>query len=143
MAFGSSAIFFGQLLLAIASASTVQITLLVNTSRVISATSSVSFGCVGIDWWPRTKCDYGRCSWDEASMLNLDLENVKLQKAVQAPADVVSIRCIPCMQLGRLLRSQPRSSLHIRPRRRFHVLRGRGRASYCGCFLWPACRNYS
>ena len=84
MAFGSSAIFFGQLLLAIASASTVQTTLLVNTSRVISATSSVSFGCVGIDWWPRTKCDYGRCSWDEASMLNLDLENVKLQKAVQA-----------------------------------------------------------
>ena len=84
MAYGNSAIFFGQLLLAVASASTVQTTVLVNTSRVLSATSSISFGCVGIDWWPRTKCDYGRCSWDEASMLNLDLENVKLQNAVQA-----------------------------------------------------------
>ena len=58
--------------------------MLVNTTIVVSATSSVSFGCVGIDWWPSTKCDYGRCSWGEASMLNLDLQNIKLQKAVQA-----------------------------------------------------------
>jgi len=29
------------------------------------------FVCATIDWWPPQKCDWGRCSWVHASLLNL------------------------------------------------------------------------
>ncbi|GMP60251.1 hypothetical protein CsSME_00023191 [Camellia sinensis var. sinensis] len=37
---------------------------------VIGRTDS-DFICTTLDWWPPEKCDYGTCSWEHASLLNL------------------------------------------------------------------------
>ncbi|KAL9281179.1 Heparanase-like protein 3 [Arabidopsis thaliana] len=52
--------------------------------RAAVGTIDEDFICATLDWWPPEKCDYGSCSWDHASILNLDLNNVILQKAIKA-----------------------------------------------------------
>ena len=46
-------------------------------ARVVSS----RFVCATLDWWPRDKCDYKRCPWRGASMLeaNLDATNPQPQ----------------------------------------------------------------
>ncbi|KAL4184371.1 hypothetical protein AMTRI_Chr10g225300 [Amborella trichopoda] len=43
-----------------------------------------NFVCATLDWWPSDKCNYGECPWIEAGILNLDLENPNLGKAIKA-----------------------------------------------------------
>ncbi|KAF4373109.1 hypothetical protein F8388_019291 [Cannabis sativa] len=58
-------------------------TVYINGSSAIGRIDD-DFVCVTLDWWPPHKCDYGTCSWGNASLLNLDLTNPILQNAVQA-----------------------------------------------------------
>ena len=45
-------------------------TVFVNGTASIGKTDD-NFICATIDWWPPEKCDYGKCSWGRASLLNL------------------------------------------------------------------------
>lgn len=52
------------------SSNTVEGSVYINGTNVIGLTDS-DFICATLDWWPPEKCDYGTCSWDHASLLNL------------------------------------------------------------------------
>ncbi|KAF7827997.1 heparanase-like protein 2 [Senna tora] len=43
-----------------------------------------NFICATLDWWPSDKCDYGQCPWEQAGILNLDLNNTILANAIKA-----------------------------------------------------------
>lgn len=58
-------------------------TVIVRGSETIASTSD-EFVCATIDWWPPEKCNYDQCPWGRASVLNLDLTNPLLAKAIQA-----------------------------------------------------------
>ncbi|XP_010533116.1 PREDICTED: heparanase-like protein 3 [Tarenaya hassleriana] len=58
-------------------------TVYVDGRAAVGRTDS-DFVCATLDWWPPEKCDYGTCSWDHASLLNLDLSNNILQNAIKA-----------------------------------------------------------
>ena len=51
--------------------------------RVASVVSS-RFVCATLDWWPSDKCDYGRCPWGGASLLDVDLEDPLLLAAARS-----------------------------------------------------------
>ncbi|XP_057873970.2 heparanase-like protein 3 [Cryptomeria japonica] len=55
----------------------------INGDAAIAETDA-DFICATLDWWPPEKCDYGTCSWGNASLLNLDLESSLLENAVKA-----------------------------------------------------------
>lgn len=59
------------------------VTVIIRGSETIAATSD-EFVCATIDWWPPEKCNYDQCPWGKASVLNLDLTNPLLSKAIQA-----------------------------------------------------------
>ncbi|KAK9070824.1 hypothetical protein SSX86_011226 [Deinandra increscens subsp. villosa] len=60
-----------------------------NGSVLIDGESGIAeidanFICATMDWWPPEKCDYGSCSWGQASLLNVDLSNKVFQNAIKA-----------------------------------------------------------
>ncbi|GLJ49120.1 hypothetical protein SUGI_1036230 [Cryptomeria japonica] len=55
----------------------------INGETAIAETDT-HFICATLDWWPPDKCDYGTCSWGNASLLNLDLKSSLLENAVKA-----------------------------------------------------------
>ncbi|MED6206042.1 hypothetical protein PIB30_023258 [Stylosanthes scabra] len=47
------------------------------------ADTDENFICATIDWWPQDKCDYNNCPWGNTSIINLDLSQPLLAKAIQ------------------------------------------------------------
>ncbi|KAH1042213.1 hypothetical protein GLYMA_09G091100v4 [Glycine max] len=74
--------FFGSIV-SVRGDATVQGSVAIDGKAVIG-TIDEDFVCATLDWWPPEKCDYGRCSWGLASLLNLDLNNKIFLNAVKA-----------------------------------------------------------
>ncbi|KAK1418455.1 hypothetical protein QVD17_27600 [Tagetes erecta] len=56
---------------------------LIDGKSMIAETDD-EFICATMDWWPPQKCDYGTCSWDHSSLLNVDLKNKVFNNAIKA-----------------------------------------------------------
>jgi heparanase 1 len=72
-------------LLALLAASALDLTATVNPALPVGHTNE-GYICVNLDWWPKTKCDYDRCPWGEASIQNLDITNPLFRTALSALA---------------------------------------------------------
>ena len=59
------------------------IILKIDASMALSTVAD-AFICANLDWWPPSKCDYGRCPWGQASILNLDLDSSLFRSALRA-----------------------------------------------------------
>ena len=59
------------------------VTVAINTARATATAATNGMACVNFDWWPKSKCDYGRCPWQDAGVLDIDLEHPALVTAVQ------------------------------------------------------------
>lgn len=57
--------------------------IIVNGTEAIANTDA-NYICATIDWWPAEKCNYDQCPWGSSSIINLDLSNPILAKAIQA-----------------------------------------------------------
>jgi heparanase 1 len=57
----------------------------VHTAQALSTTGS-SLVCVNFDWWPSSKCDYGRCPWADAGVMDVDITHPGLISAVETLA---------------------------------------------------------
>ncbi|KAL3691332.1 hypothetical protein R1sor_004983 [Riccia sorocarpa] len=62
-----------------------QTRLVIDTSRTIATVGDL-FLCATLDWWPASKCDYGSCPSSGAGILDLDLENPRLEKTLSGLA---------------------------------------------------------
>ena len=53
----------------------------------VARTNGPAYICATLDWWPETKCDYGRCPWPRGvSIEDIDLSRPRLNLAVAALA---------------------------------------------------------
>ncbi|CAN1313950.1 Heparanase-like protein 1 [Linum perenne] len=59
------------------------ITVTIKSKAAISHTDD-DYICVTLDWWRKNKCDYRHCPWGNAGILDLDLNNIVLAKAIKA-----------------------------------------------------------
>lgn len=69
----------------------------IDPTQVVNLASGVDhgFACVTLDFWPADKCDYGHCSWINASVLTLPLSGYpetithrRLRKALEAMSKI-------------------------------------------------------
>ncbi|KAL2621481.1 hypothetical protein R1flu_001686 [Riccia fluitans] len=85
--------------------------LFINASRIV-ATVDDHFLCATLDWWPPSKCNYGWCPWDQAGILDLDLENPMLEQALAGLAPFTvrvggTLQDLVVYDVGELLSSEP------------------------------------
>ena len=66
---------------AVSFAATINVDVSVDVTKVIAETDP-HYVCLGMDWWPENKCNWGICPWGNASVLNANFEDPTLRKIV-------------------------------------------------------------
>ncbi|KAK2970332.1 hypothetical protein RJ640_003300, partial [Escallonia rubra] len=83
MGFCTALLFFLAYLSAIFAQNFEDAHLVVNGTAVLAETDA-DYICATIDWWPHDKCNYNQCPWGYSSVINMDLSEPLLAKAIQA-----------------------------------------------------------